>query len=67
MAKTKKKKAAKAKPLKKSQPDFFRILGSMGGRKTKKNHGPDYFSRIAVISHQRRRERAQEAADAAGD
>jgi hypothetical protein len=43
--------------LTKANPDFFRIIGSKGGKATKKAQPKGYFSKIAVLSH-RDRERS---------
>lgn len=43
-----------------TDPKFFKKLGSRGGSATRDNNPPDYFARIAIISHQVRREKAAE-------
>jgi hypothetical protein len=62
MPKTKKAGKPKAARFTRADPLFFAKIGKLGGRKTKKNHDDDYFSKIATLSHRRRRERAAEAA-----
>ncbi len=46
--------------LSKSDPLFFAKLGRRGGNNTRKNQDADYFRRIAVLSHQVRREKKAE-------
>ena len=46
--------------LKKSDPGFFSKIGGKGGTATRDNHGANYFSRLAKLSHVRRRERLQQ-------
>ena len=60
ISKTQAKKEKKRKPMEVpiTHPDFFKKLGTRGGSATKANNPPDYFARIAVISHQIRRENA---------
>lgn len=53
-----KKKVGRRKKLKKSQPDFYKVIGTSGGEATRDNHAANYFSKIARLSHVRRRERA---------
>lgn len=48
-----------------TDPEFFAKLGSRGGTSTRDKHGADYFRKIAVLSHQIRREKAAEAAEKA--
>jgi hypothetical protein len=44
--------------LTKDMPDFYAKLGSRGGDNTLRNNGPLFFSRIAHLAHQKRRENA---------
>ncbi len=41
--------------------DFMAKIGKKGGKNTLKNNGADYYAKIAILSHQRRRENAAEA------
>lgn len=43
------------KKLHKSDTDFFEVIGGRGGNKTKENHGPDYYAKIARLAHASRR------------
>lgn len=55
------KKWHRGRRLKKSDPNFFKILGRKGGKKTAERMGSEYFRAIAVLGHQTCRERAAEA------
>jgi hypothetical protein len=44
--------------LTKDMPDFYAKMGSRGGDNTLRNNGPLFFSRIAHLAHQKRRENA---------
>lgn len=48
--------------LSKSDKDFYRLIGSKGGRSTKRKHrGTDYFAKIAAKSHAARRRNSKKA------
>ena len=70
MSKPTKKKPANGKSAKlsKSMPGYYALIGSKGGKATKKAQPKGYFSKIAVLSH-RDRERSTSPArpEADGD
>ena len=39
------------KKLVKGAPGYYKTIGAMGGAETAKNHAPNYFSRLAKLSH----------------
>jgi hypothetical protein len=43
----------KKKKLSKSDPDYFKIIGSISGKKLLKERGKKYFSELAAKSHPR--------------
>ena len=59
---TNKKGAGPPKKLSKSDPDFYRKIGRKGGKANKANHSSDYFSSLAIHSHNERRRKRSEAA-----
>lgn len=67
--KAKKKNKTGPKPkLTRDDPTFFAQIGARGGFANRENHDANHFRRLAIISHQVRRERtaarkAQEQAD----
>jgi hypothetical protein len=38
--------------LTKANPDFYKLIGAKGGKRTKETQGDAYFKSIAVVSHQ---------------
>ena len=41
--------------MKRSNKKFYKTIASMGGTTTKKRHGKDYYAKIALLSHAKRR------------
>jgi len=59
------KKKAKAKPKRfdPTDPDYYKKLGGHGGKRNAKAHAydPDYFAKLAILSHRKRLENKAEA------